>query len=175
MFPAVGGKEDVDVRPQLVGAQETVPRIVGIEEPKEDADCIGRELVDFVNAQGDMSFPDDVFQREMLGLREVATLSLVVRHEVASDRVRALPRAIDNGVAALTIRPLVVGDLPVTCASGEGLVNHLTRSRLADSNAPIKEQESRGRIRSARSARESGVSYRTVERGFSSGHGISWY
>ena len=51
MFPAIRGEENLDVRPQLVGAQETVPRIVGIEEPKEDADCIGRELIDLVDTQ----------------------------------------------------------------------------------------------------------------------------
>ena len=154
MFPAVGSEEDINVGPQLVGAQETVPRIVGIEEPKEDADRIGGELVDLVNAQSDVSLPNDVFEREMLGLREVASLSLMVRHEVASDRVRALARAIHNGISALAIRPLIVGDLPVTGSSGEGFVNHLASSRLADSNAPIKEQEAGGRVSSARSARE---------------------
>jgi len=162
MFPAVGSEEDLDVRPQLVGAQKTMACIVGIEEPKEDADCIGRELIDLVNAQGDMGFPDDVFEWEMAGLREIASLSLVIGDEVASDRIRALASAVDNGIAALAVCPFIVGYLAITCASGECLVNHLAGRRLADPNAPVKEQESRSGIRSASSARESGVGDRRV-------------
>ena len=139
MFPAIRGEEYVNVRPQLVGAQETVPRIVGIEEPQKDADGISRELVDLVNAQGDMGFPDDVFEREVLGLGEVATLSLVIGDEVASDRVRALASAVDNGIAALSIRPFIMGDLPITCAAREGFVNGFASGGFADPNAPVKE------------------------------------
>ena len=162
MFPAIRGEEYVNVGAQLVGAQKTMACIVRVEEPQKDADGISRELVDLVNAQGDMGFPDDVFEREVLGLREVATLSLVIGDEVASDRVRALASAVDNGIAALAIRPFIMGDLPITCASGECLVNHLAGRRLADPNAPVKEQESRSGIRSASSARESRVGDRAM-------------
>ena len=174
MFPAVGSEENLDVRPQLVGAQETMACIVGIEEPKEDADSISRELVDLVDAQGDVGLPDDVFEREMAGLREIASLSLVIGDEVARDRVRALASAVYNGIAALAIRPFIMGDLPITCAAREGFVDHLASSRLADSNAPIQEQESGSSMSSASSARESRVGDRRVERsgGCGSFHGI---
>ena len=162
MFPAIRGEEYVNVRPQLVGAQETVPRIVGIEELQKDADGISRELVDLVNAQGDMGFPDDVFEREVLGLGEVATLSLVIGDEVSRDRVRRLTCAVDNGIAALAIRPFIVGYLAVTLPPREGFVDHLASSRLADTNATIQEQESRSSMSSASSARESRVGDRRV-------------
>jgi len=162
MFPAVGSEEDLDVRPQLVGAQKTMACIVGIEEPKEDADCIGRELIDLVDTQCNVCIPDDVFEWEMAGLREIASLSLVIGDEVASDRIRALASAVDNGIAALSIRPFIMGDLPITCAAREGFVNGFASGGFADPNAAVKEQEAFSGIRSASSARESRVGDRAM-------------